>query len=434
MKISNGIVPFALAIVAVCLSIGAAHAQEKVFRIGILGALSGPVGDAAGRAITTGTELAVKAVNARGGVEGYQIETVVIDAGSTAEKAVEATRRLLADPSIDMIMSNLSSSQCAAMAGMANAAKRFTWLTACTAAKILNRKQFTYVFRTHIDSSEHARAACRYLFDSARSALGVNPGELKVGIVHEDGAYGRGLADDTNAACSDLGIPIKLTRLFPTPTEDFKPIINELKSSGVDIVLHAAYYPDVVRFLTQAAEAQLTFKALIGQGGGYSHIDALSKEFGDAANFISNVDPATVQLIDPSTLRPGLSSVQSDLIKRYKAATGGKEIPSHATTGYNSAWILLTDVLPRAIRQNGGTDPEALRKSALATDTPEGGTIQGYGVKFAGADAQNSGQNRRAFPVVMQYHHGVTQIVWPDALKTAEPVLPLPGDHPFADK
>ena len=39
-------------------------------------------------------------------------------------------------------------------------------------------------------------------------------------------------------------------------------------------------------------------------------------------------------------------------------------------------------MLPRAIKKHGGYDPEALRKAALETDIPEGGTVQGYGVKF----------------------------------------------------
>ena len=50
--------------------------------------------------------------------------------------------------------------------------------------------------------------------------------------------------------------------------------------------------------------------------------------------------------------------------------------------GFNQTWIFFTDVLPRAIKKYGGIDPEALRKAALETDIPDGGTIQGYGVKF----------------------------------------------------
>ena len=64
--------------------------------------------------------------------------------------------------------------------------------------------------------------------------------------------------------------------------------------------------------------------------------------------------------------------------------------------GFNNTWIFLTDVLPRAIKKYGGYDPEALRKAALDTDIPLGGTIQGYGVKFFPPGNQMAGQNERS--------------------------------------
>src|SRR3546814_17903379 len=70
------------------------------------------------------------------------------------------------------------------------------------------------------------------------------------------------------------------------------------------------------------------------------------------------------------------------MIKRYKAQTGAAEVPPHTSMGFNQAWIFFTDVLPRAIKTYGGYDPEALRKAALDTDLPVGGTLPGYGVKF----------------------------------------------------
>src|SRR3712207_9332479 len=96
--------------------------------------------------------------------------------------------------------------------------------------------------------------------------------------------------------------------------------------------------------------------------------------------------------------------------------------------GFNQAWIFLTDVLPRAIKKHGGFDAEALKKAALETDIPEGGTIQGYGVKFYPPEHAMAGQNERSFPVVMQYIGGDTEVVWPESVATAEPVLPLPEE------
>ena len=120
------------------------------------------------------------------------------------------------------------------------------------------------------------------------------------------------------------------------------------------------------------------------------------------------------------------------MIKRYKAATGADEVPPHASMGFNQAWIFFTDVLPRAIKKYGGITSEDLRKAALDTDIPVGGTIQGYGVKFFPPGTAMSGQNERSSPVVMQYLGGKTKIVWPEALRTADPVIPLPKSSAYA--
>ena len=74
--------------------------------------------------------------------------------------------------------------------------------------------------------------------------------------------------------------------------------------------------------------------------------------------------------------------------------------------GFNNLWVLLNDVLPRAIQKHGGFGPDALAKAARETDIPEGGTMKGYGVKFLGEGNPMRGQNERAFPVVFQIHEG----------------------------
>ena len=79
-------------------------------------------------------------------------------------------------------------------------------------------------------------------------------------------------------------------------------------------------------------------------------------------------------------------------------------------------------------------DAEALRKAALETDIPEGGTLLGFGLKFPAKDSGSDmmGQNMRASPVVMQYVDRKVYVAWPKALQTIDPVLPLPKSSPFA--
>jgi branched-chain amino acid transport system substrate-binding protein len=102
--------------------------------------------------------------------------------------------------------------------------------------------------------------------------------------------------------------------------------------------------------------------------------------------------------------------------------------------GFNQTWVLLTDVLPRAIQKHGSWEPDAIRKAALETDIPEGGTIQGYGVKFAGPGHAMAGQNLRSSPVVFQYLKGKVEVVYPKAVQTVEAQVKLPPASPWLAK
>jgi branched-chain amino acid transport system substrate-binding protein len=53
-------------------------------------------------------------------------------------------------------------------------------------------------------------------------------------------------------------------------------------------------------------------------------------------------------------------------------------------------------------------------------------------VKFFPPGTKMAGQNERSTPVVMQYVDGHTKIAWPTAIRTVDPVLPLPKGHAYA--
>ena len=84
-----------------------------------------------------------------------------------------------------------------------------------------------------------------------------------------------------------------------------------------------------------------------------------------------------------------------------------------AVAGFVGGWTLFHDVLPRV---DGSTTAEAVRLAALTVDVPVGDSINGGGVKFAGAGALDEGQNTRAAAVVGRWQAvGVMKIVYPAA-------------------
>ena len=425
----------AIATIGLAASLGSmssAFAQAKEIKVGVIYDLTGAFAAGGSKAAAIGTQIAIDLINEKGGVEGYKIVPVNADAQSKTDVAINEAERLLNDTKVDLLMGVFSSAHCVPMAAKVDAAKKFMWANVCVASAVFKDKNLQYVFRPQVHSDQFGEASCAFVAENAKDKLKKEIKDVKVAIIHEDGPYGAGVAMGNEAKCKELGIQVVHKEGYAATSTDLSALVSKLRRAQADVILHTGYNPDITLFLRQSKEAGLKWSALIGHGAGYGQIDKLIETFKDDVNLVYNVDPVAAQLLEAKSLKPGLGELTAEMVKRYKAAAGANEVPPHTSMGFNQAWIFFSDVLPRAIKAHGGFNPEALRKAALETDIPEGGTIQGYGVKFYPVGHKMAGQNERSSPVVMQYVKGETKIAWPKALRTIDPVLPLPAGHAFA--
>jgi branched-chain amino acid transport system substrate-binding protein len=408
-----------------------AQAQQKEIKIGVIFDYTGPFAGGGSEAAGIGTKIAIDMMNERGGVEGYKINALYADAQSKTEVAINEATRLLEQEKVNLIMGVYSSAHCVPMAQRVDAARKFMWANVCIASAVFKDKKLQYVFRPQVHSDQFGEASCNFIAESAKDKLGKSPKEIKVAIIYEDGPYGAGVASSNESGCKKHGIQVVLKEGYAASAPDLSSLVTKLKRARADVLLHTGYNPDITLFLRQSREQGLKFKGIIGHGAGYGQIGKLMETFGTDVNYFFNVDPVAAQLLDAKTLKPGLGALTAEMVKRYQAQKGPNEVPPHTSMGFNQTWIFLTDVLPRAIKKHGGIDPEALKKAALETDIPLGGTIQGYGVKFFPPGHAMAGQNERSSPVVMQYVNGRSYIAWPRAIRTTDPLLPFPKGHPY---
>ncbi|MBL8703023.1 MAG: ABC transporter substrate-binding protein [Alphaproteobacteria bacterium] len=409
---------------------GAAIASADI-RVGLIYDQTGPFAAGGSVAASIGNRIAIDMINERGGIEGHKIVAISADAQSKTDVAINEAERLLNEAKVDLIMGIYSSAHCVPMAAKVDAAQKFMWATVCTASAVLKDRNLKYVFRAQVHTDQYGETSCRFVAESAKAKLKMEPKDVKIAIIHEDGPYGVGVAQGNEETCKALGMQVVHKEGYAATATDLSALVTKLRRARPDVILHTGYNPDITLFLRQSKEAGLKFAALIGHGAGYGQIDKLIETFGKDVNYFYNVDPVAAQLLDPATLAPGLGDLTAEMVRRYKAETKAAEVPPHTSMGFNQAWIFFNDVLPRAIRKYGGFDPEALRKSALDADIPLGGTIQGYGVKFNPPGHRMAGQNERSGPVVMQYIDGATKIAWPIAIKTVDAILPLPASHAY---
>ncbi|MBV8889548.1 MAG: ABC transporter substrate-binding protein [Alphaproteobacteria bacterium] len=410
-------------------------AQEPTIRIGLLHDLSGPFAGAGSVPLSIGAQLAIDYVNQKGGVAGkYKLTPVAADSQSKVDVGINEAERLLNQEKVDIIVGVYSSAQAVPLAAKVDEQKKILWINSAIAVPVLKDRHLKYVFRPTVNSDGYAQAATMFLVENSQSKLHVEPKDLKIALIDEDGPYGTAVQQGNEEWAKKKGLTIVMKESYSASTPDLSSLITKLRRARPDIINHAGYNPDITLFLRQGREAGLRFEMLIGNGAGYSQLDKLRDTFGDDVDNFCNIDPAPAQVLDPKKLAPGIGDLIKIMVDGYKAKTNATELPTHCSMGFNNTWILLEKVLPIAVEKHGGFDAEAIRQAALEVDIPLGGTLQGYGVKFAPPEDEMAGQNQRALPVVMQNHGKEITVVWPTEIQTQSPVLPLPASSPYAMK
>jgi branched-chain amino acid transport system substrate-binding protein len=417
----------AAAAAALSLDWTRAQAQAETMRIGVIYDLTGPFAAGGSVASSVGTQIAMDLVNEKGGIGGkYKVAPVAADSQSKADVAINEAERLISQEKVDIIEGVFSSAHAVPMAAKVEQQKKILWITTAVSTAVFKDKNLQYVFRAQIHSDQYGQAFAGFIAEHAKTKLGMEPGEVKVALIHEDGPYGVGVAAADEAYAKQAGIQVVLREGYSASAPDLSVLVTKLKRAKVDVISHAGYNPDITLFLRQARESGLRFKMLFGAGAGYSQLDKLRATFGPDIDNFCNIDPVPAQLLDPAKLAPGIGDLTKTMVSRYQAKTGATDVPPHCSMGFNQTWLLLNNVLPVAKEKYGSFEPEAIRKAALDVDIPAGGTIQGYGVKFFPPGTPLSGQNERSTPVVMQNAGEHISVVWPTNIRTQDPVFPLP--------
>jgi ABC-type branched-subunit amino acid transport system substrate-binding protein len=411
-----------------------ASAQEKKIKIGVIFDLTGPLAGGGSELQYIGAKIMLDHY-AKIGVEGYKVEAVYADAQSKPDVAINEAVRLLEQEKVDMLLGFFSSAQCVPVAARVEQLKKFMWMTTCISSAVFENKNFKYVFRPQASGDQFGLMTMDFIAQNSQSKFGKEPKDLRVAIIHEDGAYGVDVAKGNLAGAKKAGFNVVLKEGYSATAPDLSALVTKLKRAQPDVIFHTGYNPDITLLFRQAREQGLKFGAIVGHGAGYGVYEKLKEGLGSDVNYIFDTDPISIWLANPKGLDPKLLPVIKMVGDEFDKIKPGAVIRSaHVGIAASNTYVFLNEVLPHAIKQYGGVDPDALRKAALDVDLPEGGTMLGFGVKFFGEGTPMAGQNERAFPVVIQYIDDKSYVVWPKSQMQRETVLPLPAGTTYSYK
>jgi branched-chain amino acid transport system substrate-binding protein len=433
MRLARRLAGLALA-AAMATGFGAqAEAQDKKFKIGVIYDYSGPLAGGGSSLHGLGAKIMIDHFIQKGPIEGYTIEAIYADAQSKPEVAINEAVRLIEQEKVDMLLGFFSSAQCVPVAGRVEQLGKFMWITTCISTAVLENRNYKNVFRPQAMGAHFGMTAADMIAAYSKEKFGKEPKDLRVAIIHEDGAYGVDVARGNVEGAKKHGLNVVLNEGYAATAPDLSALVTKLRRARPDVILHTGYNPDISLFLRQAREGGLKFGALIGHGAGYGVPEKLREALGKDLVGFFNVDPISIWQTNQASLTPDLPPMIKMVGEAYDKAQPGNQRSAHVGMAASNVYVFLQHVLPRAIKAHGGTSAEALRKAALEIDFPEGGTMLGFGVKFLG-DGPLAGQNDRAAPVIIEYTADGADVVWPKSQAKRAPTLPLPAGNPYTTR
>lgn len=390
---------------------GQVQQKKEPIIIGTIFPLSGPLA-LNGKDTSDGAEIARQIINERGGVNGREVQFVSADAPD-ATAATQEADRLIQEKKVQMILGTQSSSLSMAASAIAERNKVFYWEVEGIADDITGRG-FKYMFRPTFSAQMMAAQMLNLVEEVVAPKLGKDPKDLKVVLVHEDSGFGTSTAKNIEALVPNYSFKLMDKQSYSAKSAELSSVVLSLKSKNPDVVLAASYVNDAI--LLARTSKDLAFKpaVTIGTTAGHGTPDFVKALGADSEGIFA---AGILSSVSPEKMSVEFKSLFDEVTKRYKEKNNGKEPSVNVYNGFSGTWLLLHDVLPKAQT----VDAEGVRKAALELNLPEGSTLMGYGVKFAGPDEKNAGQNTSAFAAVMQWQGGKLVPVFPRILSQKEP-------------
>src|SRR5262249_53902184 len=230
---------------AAALGLGvSAQAQEKKLKIGVVYDLTGPLAGGGSELQYTGAKIVLDQFT-KTGVEGYKIEAIYADAQSKPDVAINEAVRLIEQEKVDMVLGFYSSAQCVPVAARVEQLKKFMWITTCISSAVLENRNLKYVFRAQPSGQQFGLMTTDFINQNAKAKLGKEPKDLRVAIIHEDGAYGVDVAKGNEAGAKKAGFNIVLKEGYSATAPDLSALVTKLKRARPDVIFHTGYNPDI---------------------------------------------------------------------------------------------------------------------------------------------------------------------------------------------
>jgi branched-chain amino acid transport system substrate-binding protein len=204
----------------------------------------------AGASIPQAVQMAADEINAKGGVEGRQIEIVTYDNHSSSADSVRAFQRAVNEDKVNVVVASYISEVVLALEPWA-ARLKTPFITPGAASNEISKSVHSdydknkYTFHGYLTSAALALSVC----DAAKELLVDQKHMTTAVIMSEDAAWTKPLDVGYEECLPRIGLKVLDHIRFSPDTTDFTPIFNKIEAAKPDVIItgisHVGVQPTV---------------------------------------------------------------------------------------------------------------------------------------------------------------------------------------------
>jgi len=324
---------------------------KEPIKIGVVLSESGanePLGKPEANAI----DLFVKRINEAGGIDGHEVEVIIKDDQSDANKAQQAVVELLQQEDVVAVIGSSGTGTTIAMK-QETAKAEVPQVCMAAGANIMEGGN-TWIFRTPPTATEAGKKVLEYIADTLKVK--------KVALLYDTNPFGTDGKAVVEAEAPDFGLEVVVSEGYQTDEseEGMDTHLTNIMTSDPEVVVVWGTNPGPAKIAKRMRDKGIDLPYVGSHGIANQAFIELA---GEAANGV--VFPAGKMLVFEQVLEPG--SEEYDFIKDFSDAyfeEYGEQINTFAGHGWD-AILIITEALKRA---GAGATAAELRDEIEATE------------------------------------------------------------------
>jgi branched-chain amino acid transport system substrate-binding protein len=310
---------------------GAPTPSADTILIGHFGSMTGSEATF-GQSTDNGVRLAVKEINAAGGVKGKRVELKTYDDQGKTQEAGTAVTRLITSDKVTAVLGEVASSL--SLAGGRVAQQYGVPMISPSSTNPAVTQIGDMVFRVCFLDPFQGWVEAKFARENLKAS--------KAAILYDQTqAYSKGLKDYFKQAFEKMGGTITTEQAYSGGDQDFSAQLTTIRQTNPEVLLMPGYYTDAGNIAIQVRKLGITVPMLGGDGWDSTQLAAIGKDAIEGSYFSNHY---SFQEDRPEV---------KNFVDKYKADYG--QIPDGlAALGYDAARLLF-DAMSRAASLDGKT-------------------------------------------------------------------------------